>query len=1328
MFLATESGDKEAVELLLKTGLSVTHVINGKIAADIAYEKGHFDVLLVLLNANSRFPRNFESKELPEKLQEFLNVSNSLRNSILNENKEEIYEILKSISSLKYFYDTKNESILTFSIIKRKFDIYEILIGKNLFFGPREDIDDIMDRLSLNQQRKIRNIHLKNSKRISEKHLMILMANSSVSHEETNVSEKLSYVFKAYEFLNEISNIKPILKAVAASKDFEIHFDFNREFVRYLDPTSEPYTNGLFQLCGRVLIGARLMLNPETENEAFAVLAHEMCHFAMCLVYDNLGNPYFKNNSKTIQIFEDISEQCKAIHGLEPLIDVIYEEYPEEMIHPELIVRSPHMLAHYHGNEEKFAEVYENFRPLHDFYENTVIPEIERAIPGIENKALDAYKKAKEKISTLRKLILILIILIAIGGPSLYFYLNTPTFVWKNLTDEDKSKIYNSTLNFHGLNLRVDELFANDSEIFDLLSSEQISQTLNGDLQLIESAVEGYYFQYIYLVPSNLTMNIWNKIFNSEINFQGQKVEFGEIVSNSSALLNLTSRDIKKLIKNESIEIGNNLNFEFPFFVQRNFLDAENILNSTDVFNLIESENIFLLSDLPGSGKSVVFQNMAIEIKEIYPNKWIFYLELKNLIKEFKEIENDEFKNEKDVAICLSSKILKFNNFEGDIFIDQFVNDKIVFFWDALDEIYPLYDDIFISLAFKIYNYTKNSQFISTRFQFVDKLEKKFKSNHFSLLPYSKTDRNYFLNNFLAFKNLTKLSETVIKVETFIEDILSGSSKTLKQDINNPLMLKMISEIAIDKKLSPDLKNIYKIYDVFVTMKLDLLDEKGDLVRKQSRVALLDIGINEVHEFYALRAIFGDNFFNHLKRKNVILNSLNIMNRNVTWMDDQISLYSIMTIKADKSIDFVHRTFAEYFIAKYLIHNIYYINYDPSHDEMSKRIALLHNVAYNFKVYKVIQNFLLDFLTIDSDIKKFSPAVIEVMKTDFGTYEDFFSLDLAAQVFLKFFEKDDRVMKILARIDKFKNNQDWIKFELGIDKNQNSLGLELITIWQFQKRGNEIFVDFLSKELKINCDDPKIKSITTAIAEINYSKKCLKNLNFLKTFSEFFTFISSFLSIQQQKEILINSVRLIDDDFQSKDEANFLLNKFKKILNNEEIAQTLKMRDSKNRTLFFKTSQIENEDFNTEILNLMSQNLKNDEIYELLTLQDTVYKSTASMATAQNQDGYFIETFINFLFNHTTTDQFRSILLQRDGENDTMLQYSHFHPYPDNFYIISKIYSINIPVNEIQETFLNRKKFTFPSFADVFVAANRVEVFKEVAIFLRSVFTGAEKN
>lgn len=1335
LFLAAKLRHSEA-KYLIDAGLSPSSLVKGFIAADVAYETKNFDFLEDLLKSNSRFPGSFEIKNSPNNIFKLIETSVELRKNVLEENLEELERIIEENRNFKYFFDTKNESAAAFSIVNKKFKSYEFLVKRNIIFGPREDIDQIMNSLNEIEKREVRDIHRKNSKILFEKYLMVLVSNSSVGADELEVLEKIQYVYKAFEFLNDISSIKPILKAVAACKDFEICFDFNRKYIRYLDPSAERYTNGLYYFNGRVLIGALLLLDPEREQEVYGVLAHELCHFAMCLVYDNDGKPYFKKDAAAALEFRSIVEECKVNKDYEPIVGSVFDDYPEEAFHPELIVRPVQLLATYDGNVERMQECYENYTSLCDFYENNTISDIENAIPDIENKANEALKKAKRKISILKNIVIFLAMVLILGGPALFYYVYEPKYSWDDLDAITKGKILNSSVSYYGLDTQLSQLLANDSEALNHLSTEQLVHAMNQNYSLINKAINSILNPYIYLNASNLTENIWNKLLNSKVRFQGYETFIMDMVSNRTALQNISSQQIKTLLSNDSFDIQEKMRFSHTFYIPRKFarnkdfsespsdgletLNNEEALNTSESYEFLTSCGVFLLADAPGSGKSAVFQFMVNEIKEVNPNKWVQLVELKYYENVFKNIEEKSLGDATEIARLISSKILSLKGLANDIFIDQFMSDSIVLLWDAVDEISKPYQEVFLKLSQAISNKTENLQYISTRLQFASSLKSAFENELFSLVPYTEMDTSSFILNFLKSNNLSeaKIEEVKMKIETFITSVLGNKDDSLKDEVNNPLLLLMISEIALNEKLSENLENIYSLYDEFITMKLQIILQKNSSNRLEGLIIFKDVTIHEIHEIYALRYILGNFFLDQNTRKHIDLETLEIMKKLKTWTDDQISYFGILSLRSDTVINFVHRTFGEFFVAKYIINNIYNERVSPRLEEMTIRLALLHTLSYEAEIYQVIQKFIYNFLDANRSLNvHFSFSVIEGIEKNFDKVPDYYAFSISNRLFIKFFEKDTRIFKTLSKINAYKRTEDWLSAEHGItlkDKGKTYIeneqfGMILLRCWQFKKLKDENFIKFVRKTTKTD-------STGNASRYIIFG-----NLTMIDNILTFLNFTKPILTEKERKEIFLNVVYAVNGDSKDESVLELFITEVSNSLNSSEIILAFKKQDANKRNIFFKTALINDENLNNKLLTIMEDNFSNDDIYEVIRFQEKAQRTSAAMIVAQFQDIYFLMTFMNFTLNHTTENQFKELLLQRDNENHTMLHYAHNFPYPDNFDYLTMFYYKNFPIRAIQQIFTNLGEYKLPSFVDI-VGTSSVQFFERLAIFLSSTF------
>lgn len=312
IFLAAEEGNNDFVKMLLKLGIPAELQMFNVNAQQLAWNKGHSDVLLTFVQSNLTYPSaEFDVNFCSNELKSFYQQTSEIHNAILNGDIESVSRIVKSNPGIYYFYNQNNESAAKSAVLNQQVDIYEFLLQNGIFFGPHENTEGIMGELTPDIQHTIRELHYKYSKEITARHINILMAHTFICHDVPNIKKKLILIQHAFSTLSDDASIEPILRIVAASQGYRIIFDFNRESVKFLDPTGNPDAQGLFYLSGRIYIGAKQLLDASTERETISNLIHELSHYAMQLTYENFAKPYKPNDEMARQEFEEISKECK---------------------------------------------------------------------------------------------------------------------------------------------------------------------------------------------------------------------------------------------------------------------------------------------------------------------------------------------------------------------------------------------------------------------------------------------------------------------------------------------------------------------------------------------------------------------------------------------------------------------------------------------------------------------------------------------------------------------------------------------------------------------------------------------------------------------------------------------------------------------------------------------------------------------------------------------------------------------------------------------------------------------------------------------------------
>jgi len=560
---------------------------------EIALKNGHFDLVQALYSEDMPLPvpNPGDIEGYPSKFMEFINQLEDFFNMIETDNLEKLQEIYNQLPKNRHFYNFSNESALKVAVKMASFKCYEFLVSHKHTFAPNEDPEEFYEELEYEDQRTLREIHNKYTQESPDKHINVLMTKSFIAHDVADAEHKLKIVRKAYRALSANFIIKIVLMVVAASKNFKIIFDFNRESVNVADPTATSNTQGLFYTSGRIYIGAKQLLNEATSCETLGVIAHELCHFAINLVYGNDARPYKPNDNKTIQEFEGISIHCAANDDKEEVIDLVYECYPPDMHHAELIVRVVHLLALYSKNPEKLSEVHGIFGCLFEFFEKKVVPEMKEALPEIEGHAEKEILKKDKKITKFKKISLIfglLAVFGVIGAVLVGFVFHKPVYKFNELSTNDQILVMNSTIVYKDVEVRFKDLFPDYSVAYEKLTSDHIGQVLEGLVLDFKDPYLHYLDELVIHDWKNLTDKLKDKFITSNFTFQNESVRFLDLHGQASkSFAVLSSQNIVDVLDGKELMVDKMIENRTKFYVERIFWN-EDIL---DIYGLYTKGN-----------------------------------------------------------------------------------------------------------------------------------------------------------------------------------------------------------------------------------------------------------------------------------------------------------------------------------------------------------------------------------------------------------------------------------------------------------------------------------------------------------------------------------------------------------------------------------------------------------------------------------------------------------------------------------------------------------------------------------------------------------------
>lgn len=377
LMIACENSNINGVMFLLNLSIfDVNYDVEGITAASLSKSP---DLLLMLLQNDSKYPKNFNKVAKSEELQLFTQKISELHQAIKKNDRNCAKEILYNFR-LRYFFNEVNKSAAYHAIECKEFKIYEYLLINDSSIASNENIEDIpLDDVS---RIILKLLHEKYKSPLYEKCVLDLERKIKC----INVSEinRQKYQFELRNSLNllfDIESFQPLLQITAAS-DVEITIDFERNSVNFLDPTEVKSTRGYFGN-GAIYIGAKDLFDDDLRNLFLATFIHELTHFVINFLYGNQCRPFHASDRKRENDFKTIHEVCRRNSKREKLIEAVYG-YHENLQLSELIVRPNHLKALYFDNMAMWSEFEENFEELLSFYRGRILVDMRNALEWIE--------------------------------------------------------------------------------------------------------------------------------------------------------------------------------------------------------------------------------------------------------------------------------------------------------------------------------------------------------------------------------------------------------------------------------------------------------------------------------------------------------------------------------------------------------------------------------------------------------------------------------------------------------------------------------------------------------------------------------------------------------------------------------------------------------------------------------------------------------------------------------------------------------------------------------------------------------------------------------
>lgn len=406
---------------------------------------------------------------------------------------------------------------------------------------------------------------------------------------------------------------------------------------------------------------------------------------------------------------------------------------------------------------------------------------------------------------------------------------------------------------------------------------------------------------------------------------------------------------------------------------------------------------------------------------------------------------------------------------------------QIVLQFDAVDEISPTHKSTVIKLFKTLTRSGVKRIIITTRIHMKDDLEANLQLSTFNLDPLTSDDQKSFLSNFLKWhfkycrdprtgrvgeRTYESILETLDEVKALELSKYISSVKEkhppeqLKQVIDEfdfseyagnlvdqwietvkyshidflhvPLHLAMLIDVIVKNgfQLREDIE-LFDIYKEFINAKFDIKFDDKERIQRGNPSAETSMDINtsisrDIHCELAVKLLiekYENMLLPHLNKLNKCQNSLSY-GKNAK---EEFTRYGLLILKRDQ-LDFVHRSFAEYFLNEYLLNNL-------NNEEVQK---VLFGKIFQEDIFLSTRQFFDSYLkndtkTLDFELTRGAKQLL--MKE--------LQMNHSEKLLLHEFACDDlhKIIRFFLNVMQkyFRENQDSLvileKYILAIDKN-----------------------------------------------------------------------------------------------------------------------------------------------------------------------------------------------------------------------------------------------------------------------------------------------------
>lgn len=915
-----------------------------------------------------------------------------LHEMILNNDLKGVKTFTTSHPELKICALDDEVSALEKCIDCKEFKIFSFLSSKGFNTNNVKNLDDLIKKLNYDELLQIRFENDRYASDDPQAYLGILASKcklNSLSKSNENY-RSIQKMLKEVSYINEIA----ASMRIAALTNIQIYFDLVCETVKDMNPVDRNRTFGLSYHKEEVLyIGKDLSV-----NHRHGTFAHEIMHLVLFVMFGNKCLPYCKWDDEVKKEWEQIVQKYKKLYqekceDREEIIEWVFRYWTFEKQCLELIVRVVHLLAFYRENKEKLANVIEKHTDIFQFFRRRVFPNLKTIFYQTislnnEMNLFEQLNESKLQIESTNE-----IKFLKLKSKRILIISEIPHHTLSRLLNEIKVTTPNK-IEVNAKNIFVNLDFIKKIQIKkkfdDLIRDDNTERVIvNGNneetLKLIKELTL-YPDLQVYLIVDAKNKNLITTLreeFHTEIKDNCQwsdlkaesqkeimeiKVKYkSELIPLKELIKGNPSTKILQLLsyQNDVIEVKEHQQVELSFYIDRKIEknSRKRLLPISVNFTLIDfienakNDNIVLISDLAGSGKTTIMKKIY---KTSLQSCWIALVDLK---KHKKSLLDDD-KTNSNFKDFIADEILSLTELEKLIFFKKYENNNAIILFDGFDEISPICNDNCIKMFKNHQQLNKSQIWITTRTHLELELERELNVMAHRIQPLYERDQIEFFTQYWKRSNK---DENLVKACTNL--LVKKIAKLSNRDFSIIGIMLPISFLAkhYEKKLTADFDSLIKILNI-VEIFEKLLRYSVNSDDKLGEHAIHDIYILHEGTYETLALIHFLGRYHHLFGNLIQLDS-NIL--------EEFTRGGIIYYDTIDKIYFTHESYPEFILAKFIYKKLK--KYNPKWQFATEFVDFYFQVM-NDEKFGITRMFLNGFIEMNPIIFE----TLNLFKVDFS--------------------------------------------------------------------------------------------------------------------------------------------------------------------------------------------------------------------------------------------------------------------------------------------------------------------------------------------------------